>query len=212
MDKHYCIFDMDGTLTDSMPYWKALGRDYLRSKGVEPDESLLWMVKTMTMAESARYFMDAFHIPGPPERIVAEMEAVMEARYKSDIPLKPGVPEYLEALRAKGTRLCVATATAVPLAEACFRRLGVAECFDFILSCEDISRSKEYPDIFLLAAERFQVMPSDCAVYEDACYAARTAKNAGFYTVGVYEESGAAEWPELKALSDKVILDWREAL
>ena len=74
MDKRFCIFDMDGTLVDSMHYWKGLGRDYLESLGIHPDERLLWMVKAMTMLEGAAYFMDTFHIPGPPQRIVDEME------------------------------------------------------------------------------------------------------------------------------------------
>ena len=74
MDKRFCIFDMDGTLVDSMHYWKELGRDYLESLGIRPDERLLWMVKAMTMLEGAAYFMDTFHIPGPPQRIVDEME------------------------------------------------------------------------------------------------------------------------------------------
>lgn len=209
MDKHYAIFDMDGTLTDSMHFWRDLGRDYLLQKGVHPDERLLWMVQTMTLAQTARHFMDCFGLSGPEETIVAEMNRIMEGHYRTDVPLKPGVAAYLERLAARGTRMCVATATAAPLARACLERLGVAEYFAAILSCEDIGRSKEEPDLYLLAARQLGGEPAETAVFEDALYAARTAKQAGFYTVGVYDSCGAGSWETLAALAHETITDWR---
>lgn len=118
MDKRFCIFDMDGTLVDSMRYWKNLGLDYLGARGIRPEEALLRAMESMTMLEGAACFMDAFGIPGPPQRIVDEMEAIMDVRYRKDVDLKPGAKEYLERLRGRGCRLCVATATAEPLSRA----------------------------------------------------------------------------------------------
>ena len=132
MDKRFCIFDMDGTLVDSMRYWKRLGRDYLWARGIRPKEALLRAMESMTMLEGAACFMDAFGSPGPPQRIVDEMEAIMDVRYRKDVDLKPGAKEYLERLRGRGCRLCVATATAEPLSRACLSRLGVDGLFDFI--------------------------------------------------------------------------------
>ena len=212
MDKRFCIFDMDGTLVDSMHYWKGLGRDYLESLGIHPDERLLWMVKAMTMLEGAAYFMDTFHIPGPPQRIVDEMEAMMEEHYRRDVPLKPGVKAYLERLRERGCRLCVATATNEALSRQCLSRLGVDGLFDFIISCETLGVSKDKPDVYLEAARRLGADPGETAVFEDALYAARTAREAGFYTVAVPEPSYAGDWPELSALADECILDWRNAV
>ena len=211
MDKRFCIFDMDGTLVDSMGYWKGLGREYLERRGIDPEERLLWMVKAMTMLEGAAYFMETFHIPGPPQRIVDEMEAMMDGHYREDVPLKPGVKAYLEGLKEGGARLCVATATAEPLSHACLSRLGVVHLFDFILSCETLGVSKNRPDVYLEAARRLGAAPGETAVFEDALYAARTAKEAGFYTVAVPEAAYAADWPELSALADETILDWRNA-
>lgn len=210
MDKRCAIFDMDGTLIDSMGYWQRLGREYLAKMGVvENVEPVIERIKPMTMLESSALFMEAFGIPGPPERIAAEMNAVMDAHYRSDIPLKPGVADYLRTLRQAGVRLCVATATPEPLARACLERLGVADCFEFLLSCDAVAAGKDRPDVFLEAARRLEAVPADIAVYEDAIYAVRTAKAAGFYVVGVYDDASAANWAELNTLCDATIRDWR---
>lgn len=211
MDKKFCIFDMDGTLVDSMPIWKSLGKDYLEARGHRPTQAQLAAMGPMTMLEGAAFLMETFGVAGPPERIIEEMHAVMEGHYRTDIPLKPGVRDYLDRLKGEGARLCVATATAEPLARACLERLGVEDCFDFILSCETVGAGKTRPDVYLEAARRLGSAPGETAVFEDALYAARTAKKAGFYTVGVPEAAYAQDWPALAALADETILDWRNA-
>ena len=159
MDKRFCIFDMDGTLVDSMSYWKGLGRDYLEAQGLSPREEKLAQVQTMTMLEGAAYLMETFGISGPPRRIVDEMETIMAKHYRQDVPLKPGVKEYLERSWAQGCRLCVATATAEPLSHACLSRLGVDSLFEFILSCETLGVSKGRPDVYLESARRLGAAP-----------------------------------------------------
>lgn len=211
MDKRYAIFDMDGTLVDSMGYWKALGRDYLAGLGVRATAEQLEPIGPMTMLESAAYFMETFGIAGPAQRIVDEMHAVMDSHYRNDVPLKPGVKEYLEELRERGVRMCVATATAEPLSHACLSRLGVDGCFDFVLSCETIGVGKTRPDIYHLAAERLWAPPGAVAVFEDAFYAVQTAKQAGYYTVGIYEPAYDKDWGRISALADETISDWRKA-
>ena len=94
MDKKFCIFDMDGTLVDSMPIWKSLGKDYLEARGHRPTQAQLAAMGPMTMLEGAAFLMETFGVAGPPERIIEEMHAVMEGHYRTDIPLKPGVRDY----------------------------------------------------------------------------------------------------------------------
>ena len=213
MHKPYAIFDMDGTLVDSMVYWQRLGREFLARKGVtEGMEPVLERIKPMTMRESAQLFIESFGLEGTPEALEAEMNAVMDQHYREDIPLKPGAKEYLEALRRRGVKLCVATATPEHLARECLERLGVAQLLEFILSCDAVAAGKDRPDVFLEAARRLGAAPGETAAFEDALYAARTAKTAGFYTVGVYDESSSARWPELTALADETVRGWHEAL
>jgi HAD superfamily hydrolase (TIGR01509 family) len=212
MDKQFAIFDMDGTLVDSMVYWERLATEFLESKGVrEVSPSILEQIKPMTMTESAALFIREYGLPGTAEGVAAEMNAMMDEHYRRDIPLKSGAAVYLEALHRKGVSMCVASATAEELMSACLTRLGVAQYFSFLLSCETVGVGKNRPDVYWESAKRLGAEPAEIAVYEDALYAAETAKSAGFYTVAVRDDSNQLHWESLTALADEVILDWQTA-
>ena len=208
MDKQFAIFDMDGTLIDSMIFWKNLASEYLSSKGVKSiPTDILERIKPMTMSESVVLFKQEFGLSGDPE---AEMNAMMKEHYKSDIPLKPGVQEYLQMLHNSGVRMCVASATAEHLMESCLTRLGVRDCFEFLLSCETVGAGKRSPLVYHSSAERLGATAREIAVYEDALYAVQTAKDAGYYVVGVYDDSAAKNWQTIESLADELILNWEE--
>ena len=212
MDKRFAIFDMDGTLVDSMVYWKHLASEFLESKGVqEISPMVLERIKPMTMTESAALFIEEYGLSGTTESVAAEMNAMMDEHYRRDIPLKPGVSAYLKELHRKGVVMCVASATAEDLMDACLGRLGVAQYFSFLLSCEIVGVGKNRPNVYWEAAKRLGAQPEEIAVYEDALYAANTAKQAGFYTVAVRDDSNRHHWETLTALADEVILDWQTA-
>lgn len=212
MDKRFAIFDMDGTLVDSMVYWKHLAAEFLESKGVQDiSPNVLEQIKPMTMTESATLFIQEYGLSGTPESVAAEMNAMMDEHYRKDIPLKSGAAAYLEALHRKGTVMCVASATAEELMEACLIRLDVAQYFSFLLSCETVGTGKNRPDVYWEAAKRLGAQSEEIAVYEDALYAANTAKQAGFYTVAVQDDSNQPHWETLTALADENISDWQAA-
>lgn len=212
MDKRFAIFDMDGTLVDSMVYWKRLATEFLESKGVQHiAQDILERIKPMTMTESAALFIEEYGLSGTPESVAAEMNAMMDEHYRRDIPLKPGVQVYLDALHRRGVTMCVASATAEELMDACLTRLGVAQYFSFLLSCETVGAGKSRPDVYWEAAKRLGAQPEEIAVYEDALYAAETAKHAGFYTVAVRDDSNQLHWESLTDLADEALLDWQTA-
>ena len=208
MDKKYAIFDMDGTLIDSMIFWKNLAVEYLDSRGVKDiPEDLPERIKPMTMSESAALFQREFGLTGDPE---SEMNAMMDDHYKKDILLKSGVSEYLQMLRSRGIRMCVVSATAEYLMEACLTRLGVRGCFEFLLSCETVGAGKRSPLVYHESAKMLGADPEEIAIYEDALYAVQTAKEAGYYVVGVYDESVSKNWKTIEKLADEIILNWEE--
>ena len=179
-----------------MVYWKNLASEYLRGKGIESiAPELMERIKPMTMSESAELFRREFGLTGDPE---SEMNAMMNRHYETDIPLKPGVRGYLQKLESRGVRMCVASTTAGPLMEACLSRLGVRDKFEFLL--------------YHASAGRLGAEPGDIAVYEDALYAVRTAKNAGFHVIGVYEAGAAENWESVVRMADETILNWEDAV
>ena len=212
MNKPFAIFDMDGTLVDSMVYWKKLGREYLRAKGVTGNlDEMMEKIKPLTMSQSAELFKNTYDLPGTAEEIEEEMNHIMDEHYCRDIPLKEGVKEYLSRLHEQGVKMCVASATAKHLMEACLKRAGVREYFDFLLSCEEVGAGKHQPDIYFHAAERLGAKPEDIAIYEDAFYAVKTAKQASFSVIGVYDSNAAKHWEEISRISDEVIRCWSDS-
>ena len=197
MKNKFAIFDMDGTLVDSMGYWNQLSDEYLGSHGIPPlspalkEESI-----ALTMAGSAQLFIREFGLPGTPEQIAGEINALMEAHYRADVSLKPGAKELLARMKAAGFRMCVASSTAPELLDICLRRLEVRDCFEFLLSCEEVGAGKNRPDVYLEAARRL--------------VAAQTAKKAGFALGVIYDVNSDAEQEQLKRLADYYITRWDE--
>lgn len=205
----YGIFDMDGTLVDSMGVWNRASEEYLISCGVEePDREILDRAVPMTMPETAGYLIRQFGLDSTPERVMEEINGVMERHYRTDIPLKPGARVCLDRLREAGVSMCIASSTAPELIDICLRRLGLREYFQFLLSCEEVGAGKNKPDVYLEAARRLGSTPDNTIVFEDILVAAATAKKAGFTLGVVYDENSAAEQEQLKALADRYITRW----
>lgn len=214
MDKLFCIFDMDGTLVDSTGWWRRMEIRYLLDHGAQPGpelDALVARLKPLTLEDAARVFIDELGFRQTPQAIAAEMNAMMEENYRFRVPLRDGVADYLDALRRRGARMCTASATDAPLVKICLERTGIASYFDFMISCADVGASKDRPDVYLEAARRFNAAPGDCAVFEDSLKALNTAKNAGFYTVGIYDESNRFEQSELQRLAHGYFSSWQEA-
>ncbi len=199
------IFDADGTLFDSMPYWENLGADFLRSLGKIPAPDLNATLKTLSMAQGAQHFQSAYSVTLSEKQINAALYAMAEAHYRSEIALKPGAADFLEALAQKGVKMCIATATDEYLVRMALARCGVEKYFSKIFTCDEVGQGKDAPEIYRAALKHLGATREDTLVFEDAFHAAQTAKNDGFITIGVYDAQEPRQ-KELRALCD-IFLD-----
>ena len=183
----------------------------MESKNVTGDVNrILEKVKAMTINESASLFINEFGISGTTESVACEMNNMMDKHYKEDVPLKPGAAEYVKKLYKEGVKMCVASATAEDLIKICLTRLGIADCFSFFLSCETVGKGKNYPDVYLEAAKRLGSAVGETEVYEDALYAVKTAKKAGFHVTAVYDSGSEKAREKIIKIADDIIIDWRD--
>lgn len=200
------IFDMDGTLLDSMPVWKRLTAGYLEQFGVHITQQEYAATEGLSQPEVAQFFIDRYPaLPVDAQGLMDGMDELITARYASIAKPRAGVIPFLEGLRRRGVKMAVATLTARRHAEKALRDRDMMQYFDFMLTIEDVGVPKWKPDIYLISAERLGVTPDTCAVFEDAPYACTTAKRAGFYVCGVREPAYAAGEDELRASSDLVV-------
>ena len=203
------IFDVDGTLLDSMSIWDTIGADYLRSIGYIPRENLNEIFKNMSLLQAAEYYRNEYGVTLRVEEIMSGVNAMLEQFYQYEAPLKPGAAELLARLRQNRVKLCIATATDRYLVEAALERCGVLSCFGAIFTCNEVGHGKDEPDIFEEALRFLGTEKAETVVFDDALYAVRTAKEAGFPVAVIYD-SHEKNQEGLRALADFYIEDFSQ--
>ncbi|PWJ10743.1 haloacid dehalogenase superfamily, subfamily IA, variant 3 with third motif having DD or ED [Ruminococcus flavefaciens] len=197
------IFDLDGTLLDSMTVWSSIDREFLIENGIsDPPPEVSDVVKKMTVDESSQYFIDRFGLHCTKEYVIKRIEDMVRQRYEEQIPLKPHAEEVLDFLDSRNVPYGIATATYKGLAEAALKRCGVYDRFRFLLTDREYPAGKNYPDIFLGGAQRLGAQPDETLVIEDSLHCIETAKSAGFTVCGVYDSVAEADSGRIKELSD----------
>ncbi len=207
------IFDLDGTLLDSMAIWDNFGADYLRAKGIVPPGDLNQTLKPMSLPQAVDYFKAAFRLTDTPEEMMRQFGEQIEKKYRYEVKLKPHVAEFLENLKSRNVRMCVATATAHKQAEAALKKLGIFPYFSFILSCTEANCGKSQPEFFEQALKRLGTEKNQTVVFEDALHAVITAKSAGFRVVGVEDFSAGDDAEQIQSIADfyiKNFSQWEE--
>ena len=206
------IFDADGTLLDSMWMWARVEIEYLISLGIDPRPDLRDVLLSLGGHEVAAYFRTEYGVRKTAEEMNAGMYKLMGEFYKNKVVPKTGVMEVLNRLRGAGVNMCVATATDRYLIEPGLRRCGLLRYFGKVFTCSEENTSKSSPDIFIRAAAFLGTRVSETLVIEDALYAVRSAKGAGFPVAAVYDLSSDNQRNEIEGLCDYYFTTFDEML
>jgi HAD superfamily hydrolase (TIGR01509 family) len=196
------IFDIDGVILDSMFIWDKAGEMFLNRLGIQPETGLGETMFSMSMSEGAKFLKERYHLHMEEDEIINGINATIKDFYTSQVQLKEGVDLLLKELQYKGIKMVAATSCDREVFERALKRLNVVNYFDRIFTCTEIGAGKVKPDIYIAAAEHMGSVPEHTWVFEDALYAIKTAKDAGFKTVGIYDPSSKKDWDEIKRVSD----------
>ena len=201
------IFDLDGTLIDSMFIWDTIGEDYLKSLGIEPKENLAEVFKTFTLEQAAEYYRNHYDIKLSAKEIVEGINDMVAKIYRTKVVLKPGISDFLKRLHNLGVKMCVATVTDRPIVEDVLKRLKIYEYFSEIFTCSEIGCNKETPEIYRQALKHLATKKTETIVFEDVLHAIKTAKDDGFKVAAVYDSHEPMQ-REMKEISDYYITDF----
>lgn len=209
------IFDLDGTLIDSMGIWQEIDEEFFARRGMPVPPGYQERIAHLGFSESAVVTAEEY-LPGESAAaLAAEWRQMAREKYGAADGarhFKPGAIGFLRALHAAGFRLGVATASSPELSVPVLRAGGVWELFGAFASVEEAGRNKSFPDVFLLCGEKLGVSPGQCAVFEDNLTALRSAKAAGMFAVGVFDRSSEGFFAQIREEADAFIHDFSEAM
>ncbi len=195
------LFDFDGTLVDSMPYWGGAMLQFLQEQAISYPDDIIRHITPLGNHGAIQYFQKHLGLTMDEDAAVDRVQAIMLPNYRDIIPLKEGVYDFLMAAKAAGHSLHVLTASPHLTVEPCLARVGVIDMFDNLWSCEDFATTKSDPGIYTAAAGRIGVDVTDCVFFDDNIIAVTTAVKAGMPTVAVYDESGKDFEAEMRAVT-----------
>ena len=206
------IFDVDGTILDSMGIWVDIDTAFFASHNIKitPEQSAQY--QDMTFEESLQQ-MQRDYLPDMSEaEMRRELMQMAADAYANTIPAKPGVCEFIRRLHDDGIKIAVATSGFKELCQSAFKRLGIFDIIETYAFSSEVGCNKSNPDIYLLAAKRLNLPPAECTVYEDIITGIMSAGAAGFKTVAVYDKTSAHDKDRLLRHSDRYITGWDDLL
>ena len=196
------IFDMDGVILDSLLIWNELGERFAEKLGPGADKDLSEKIFSMSAEESIEYFREHYGLKQSKEELMQELLDFSRDFYYNKVKAKEGAKELMERFSAAGIRMVVATSNMRNNIEHALERNGLLGYVDRIFTNTEVGSSKNDPEIFDLAAKHMGTLPGETLVFEDSLYALKTAKAAGYHTVGVYDAIGEPDQEGLKAEAD----------
>lgn len=205
-----CIFDMDGTLVDSLSIWSDIDEAFFHERGMEVPEDYDKTISHMSFMEMAVYTKETYHLQETPEEIGKIWDDMSKKAYQNTIPVKKGVIPFLEYLKKKNIPLSLATTNKEELYLPCLKRNHIDIYFDHIENVNRLNTTKKEPKIYLELARRMSAKPEETIVFEDILTAIRTAKTASFKVVGVYDRRNEGDMKEIMDICDFFLKDYSE--
>lgn len=202
------IFDLDGSLVDSMWIWQEIDIAYLGKFGISLPENLQEQIEGMSFSETAEFFKERFRIPDPIQQIKNDWNAMAWEKYSHEVPLKEGVYEFLTHCRERKIRLGIATSNSRELVENIAGVHSLGEYFGCMMTGSDVERGKPAPDIYLAVARELGVKPDRCLVFEDIVPGIQAGKNAGMKVCAVEDAYSADQKERKQKLADYYIVDY----
>lgn len=204
-NKRAVIFDMDGSLVDSMWLWREIDIEYLGKFGITLPDGLQSLIEGKSFHETAVYFKEHFPIPDSVEQMKETWNRMAWDKYTHEVPLKPGIPEFLKGCREHGVLLGIASSNSRELVENVAKVHGLHDYFSCIMTGCDIKNGKPAPDIFLAAAKGLKEAPCNCLVFEDIIPGIQAGKCAGMEVCAVEDIYSAHDREGKQALADYYI-------
>ena len=211
-DKEAVIFDLDGTLADSMWVWSQIDIDFLGRFHLEVPEGLQYDLEGMSFTETAEYFKNRFSLPISVDEIKQIWQEMAMDAYSHDVLLKPRAREFVLFLKERNIRMAVASSNTYELIDAVLRNHGIRECFDRIITSCQVKKGKPAPDVYLEAARSLNVSPSQCIVFEDIIPGIQAGKNAGMTVCAVEDEYSHPYNKEKKECADYFITSYQQVM
>ena len=206
------IFDLDGTLVDSMWMWKDIDIEFLERYNIELPTDLQSAIEGMSFSETAAYFKKRFELPLEVEEIKAIWNEMAQEKYKNEVPLKEGVLEFLQFLKKNQIKTGIATSNSKHLVTLVLERHEILEYFDAVHTSCEVKQGKPAPDIYELVASKLGVQPEHCLVFEDIMQGILAGKRANMRVCAVEDEFSKAEVEQKKALADYYIETYHELI
>ena len=200
--KQYCIFDLDGTLLDSMNNWPKAMFKIMDEAGLEYPDDVVNIMTPLGYMGCAKYFISLGHPEKDPGVIVERIYDYLTEDYTHEILIKPFVKEMLEKLKGEGKKLYALTASPRRMVEPCLKRNGVYDLFENVWSTDDLGRIKSDPMIYREVAKRMGVETESVEFYDDNVTALETAKSVGFRVIGVYDPATEKYREAIEAFAD----------
>ena len=206
------IFDFDGTIANSRYVWQKVDVDFFAKRGMEIPSDYVEAISVMSFYNGAVYTKEKYNIKESVEEIMNEWNSQALREYKENVVLKPFVKEYLRELKDKGYKIGLATAALHDYYIPVLEREGVLDCFDVFTDTRDDARDKNFPDIYLLCAEKLGSNSANSIVFEDVLKGVKSSVSAGFNTTAVYDNQPENQWEIIKNTANRHIMDFSELL